>query len=294
MSCDNSLFVASQLLIDPGSTLPEIPVKRIHGNIGKSGISILVPPTNPRISQTETENWNVINHAKFDGKLQDCFNSTSLHISLTGYELDINQPGFHGNQDHDAKIVEAAISLHDQGKWVADLDIIKAGKVWKVITLRSSCKHTREERSAVAGIKPLASIDSWMEFLDPPLVSCIVRANSNYMARLAAASLAFQKAYDFCIASSETCWACVAAELSGENPTGLLPAPRLQISSDDEIDALYDSDNMEDSDVVERSDGEEQGSEVGFDDNQHDSEEPEMDREWNSAPKKQRKLVFIS
>jgi hypothetical protein len=279
----NSIYVASQLLVDPGLDLPEIPIRRIIGNIGKSGISILVPPINPKVLQKDLESWNVVAHERFDGKMQDSFQASSLHLSLTGYELDVDQVGVLGNQDHDAKIVEVAISLHDHGKWIADLDTIKASKTWAGITYRHiHCNHKGDIRLDASKVTSLVSVDTWMELLDQPLVNCIVRANGNAIARLAAASLAAQKLYDYRIVSSTTCWACVAAEMN--------PKPSTIFKIEPERDKKYDSDSMEDSDAEEWGEGQSSAQ------SSSESEEGDDDMPTGFLPKDQEsnaRLVFI-
>ncbi|ORY14332.1 hypothetical protein BCR34DRAFT_435005, partial [Clohesyomyces aquaticus] len=180
LSNHNCIYVASQLLIDPEQDLPDIPVRRIIGNMGKSGLSILVPPINPKVLQKDLESWKVVAHERFDGKIQDSFSASSLHISLTGYELNVDQAGVRGNQDHDAMIVEVAISLYDHGKWIADLDIIKASKTWADKTYGSgNCPHVGDTRLDASQVSALESVDTWMELLDQPLGNCIVRASGN-------------------------------------------------------------------------------------------------------------------
>lgn len=82
LSNHNSIYVASQLLMDPEENLPAIPIQRIVGNIGKSGLSILVPPINPKVPQKDLESWSVVAHEPFDGKVQDSFSASSLHLLL--------------------------------------------------------------------------------------------------------------------------------------------------------------------------------------------------------------------
>lgn len=160
----------------------------------------------------------------------------------------MDQVDVRGNRDHDAKIVEVAISLHDRGKWIADLDIIKASKEWADITYRNrNCNHNENAKLDASQIMSLVSVDTWMELLDQPLVNCIVRAKGNAMARLAAASLASQKLYSYRIVSTSTCWACVAASTNPAPPTIVS-----RVSNNDQ----YDSDSMEESDVEEWGEGE--------------------------------------
>ena len=49
LSSGNSLFVAAQLVSDPSDEVPDRVIKRIVGNIGSPGISLLVPPGSVRM-----------------------------------------------------------------------------------------------------------------------------------------------------------------------------------------------------------------------------------------------------
>jgi len=100
-------------------------MRRVIGNIGGPGITMLVPPANPLIREVGPENWNVVTYATYDGKREDSFQGTSLHLSFTGYNPPI-VIGEHGAQDAEVYILESAVSVHDHGKWVADLDVLKA------------------------------------------------------------------------------------------------------------------------------------------------------------------------
>jgi hypothetical protein len=86
-----------------------------------------VPPPNPKISDKALLHWKEVNHFPFDGNLEDCFQHTSIHLSFTKYEmpLDTNETNRH-MIDRPINRIESLISVHHQGKWVADLDILKA------------------------------------------------------------------------------------------------------------------------------------------------------------------------
>ncbi|KAF2015051.1 hypothetical protein BU24DRAFT_410730 [Aaosphaeria arxii CBS 175.79] len=217
ISCESNLYVSTLLLQDPQET-PNVPLTRITGNIGKPGLSVLASPTNPRVLQVNPDSWKVVAHEPFDGIAQDSFASTSLHLCLTGYELTFDL-GDRGSRDSDARIVEAAISLHDQGKWIADLDIVKASKVWKRYRGHPNCAHTDQQRSGPLKIDSLVSVDSWIEFLEQPLSSAIFRAQGNTLARLAAATPAEQKAYNAFIITPSSCWSCLVEYFTAHQQT---------------------------------------------------------------------------
>ena len=136
MSSGNSILVAEPLLRDPwlpwlrtGFTTewhfrPPF-VKQVLGNIGRAGVAFLVPPREPLVKSFDEREWQLINHDEFDGRAVDSFSSTSLHIRFTKAEFPIDT-GFSGGQDVEAFLIEAVVSVHDWGEWVADLDILKA------------------------------------------------------------------------------------------------------------------------------------------------------------------------
>jgi hypothetical protein len=127
LSSGNSIYVAAPLLCDPHEIPLEREVRRVVGNIGRPGLAFLIPPTEPKIRKPNNESWMHINHAPFDGKLEDCFQQTTIHLGFTAYNLPLRDDSQGDNIiDRPASLVETIISVHDRGQWVADLDIISA------------------------------------------------------------------------------------------------------------------------------------------------------------------------
>ena len=90
VSSGNSLYVSEALLEDP-SKIPQCPgIRHLVGNIGKPGVALLLLAKNPDIRQPDLESWEMINHMPFDGRIEDSFGGTSLHLSLTGDEMLLN------------------------------------------------------------------------------------------------------------------------------------------------------------------------------------------------------------
>ena len=208
ISNQNSIYIADTLLLDQSKAWTTCGIRRITGNIGKPGLSILIPPSNPKIREPSCDTWRVANEP-FDGTLQDSFSGTSLHLSLTGYELPLDS-GRHGLRDSECMFVETAVSLFDRGEWVADLDLLTAAEIWQKGCSQGPCTiHTAEEQSDTCRIRSLLCLDSWLSLLESPPSHSIVRAHQNPGARLAATCLALQKKYDFHILQSEPCWTCV-------------------------------------------------------------------------------------
>ena len=211
----SSIFVASELLLDPITGVPEVPVERMTGNIGKPGLAFLITPPNPKIRSIDYQSWNAINHEPFNGHHKDNFTSTSLHLSFTGYELPLDL-GQRGARVAPALFIETAVSIYDRGEWMADLDIMKSCKSWAGMKQKKYCAHNQQEKADMAFFMPLVCVDSWLEYLDQPLQNSVVRASGNAMARLAAAALAAQQSRTFLIIPEEACWQCLGLTVQAQ------------------------------------------------------------------------------
>ncbi|RYP49489.1 hypothetical protein DL768_004815 [Monosporascus sp. mg162] len=217
LATGNSIYVASAILSDPHEA-PYPLVRRVIGNIGRAGLCFMVPPANPKISPPSDQNWRIINHNDFDGKVEDNFENTSVHLSFTGYELGLRPSYTTVNSiDHAVKIVETAVSAYDGSKWVADLDILIAlngnnfplgnrfphgsrqicGSEGLGTGLSVACTRSQDafgEIAAAHGVSGITAIDNWDEILDPPQSAIIaVRAAGNWVARLALVTVCAEK-----------------------------------------------------------------------------------------------------
>lgn len=210
MSSGNAIYVADALIQDPiePNSYGLQGITRIIGNIGHPGVVMLAPPQAPLIRTENADSWRVIDHHKFDGKLENCFSGTSLHLSFTKYEIPLSVSV--GAVDADISMVETLISAHDQKNWVADLDVLSSLRCERLFKrLRPPyCKHADHDprpssENAAVQIgkvcgKQLVSIASWEELLDPPgdlggSTIAVVRAYDNWPARVATMSVCVQK-----------------------------------------------------------------------------------------------------
>ena len=186
----NSIFVIGVMLSDPFDNLAASSVKRIIGNIGHTGICMLVAPFEPKVRPLGNH-YNLVEHAAYDGKREDNFKGTSLHLSFTDWTLPLEVKGAEGRViDQEACLVESVISVLDSGNWVADLDILCID--FEALTrLRPShqCPGHPEGRADY----DYTSLDSWEELLDGPMGVEFFRAHGNWAARLAAVSILSQK-----------------------------------------------------------------------------------------------------
>ncbi|KAI1408068.1 hypothetical protein F5Y13DRAFT_205057 [Hypoxylon sp. FL1857] len=206
----DSLYIASALVQDPTTKAP-CPVKRFIGNIGRAGMAFMVPPKDPEIrSYDKIDEWYQYDHKEFDGTMEDCFEGTSLHLSFSEASQAVNVD-FSGGRDVEAYFLETLISVHDRETWIAELDILGA--------LRSPKERLVQE---LLGSKPcscgpdsargtkIISIDNFAEMIVPPRQAGIIRANGNWQARLAAASICIAKGYRVILKPEGTCWGCLS------------------------------------------------------------------------------------
>ncbi|EAT90362.1 hypothetical protein SNOG_02150 [Parastagonospora nodorum SN15] len=204
----NSIYVASALLSDPSIPPSGTPITRVFGNLGRSEMSLLVPPVDPRLAELDLSSWKHINHSHFTGRLQDCFSSTSLHLTFTDSE-DTVYLGNRGLRDRQVVFLEALVSIDDRGKHIGDLDILSMFSK-PTFEVQKSCSHTPEERADVLLGCRLIAIDNWDEFLDPPERAAIFRANGNWQARLGAAAAAIQMGMETLVLSAKRpCLQCL-------------------------------------------------------------------------------------
>ena len=209
----NSIFVIDAIISDPFETLAGNSVKRIIGNIGRTGICMMVAPFKPKIRPLGNQ-YNLVEHAVYDGKRENNFKGTSLHLSFTDWTLPLEVQGAKGRTiDQEAYLVESVISVLDSGKWVADLDILRID-FENLTRLRQSqqCPGHPNGRSDY----DYTSLDSWEELLDGPMSVGIFRAHGNWAARLAAVSILSQKeqAYAVGILGPEAfCLECLGSDL---------------------------------------------------------------------------------
>ena len=214
IASENSIFVIGALMSDPYDTIPPSQIKRIVGNIGRTGICLLVAPIDPKIRPLSNQ-YNLVNHATYDGKREDNFKSTSLHLSFTDWTLPLEGKGAGDRTiDQEVYLVESVISVMDSGKWVADLDVL-------CIDFESMTRMTTPQQCP--GHPTLqdydcTSLDSWEEFLDKPSSIGFFRAHGNWAARLAALSIMCQQGESHCVGilgPEKFCFECLNQAFDG-------------------------------------------------------------------------------
>ncbi|KAK3171567.1 hypothetical protein OEA41_003651 [Lepraria neglecta] len=128
------------------------------GNVGKTGLALLLSPRNTLMREPDLDTWELISHSRFDGKFEDNFRSTSLHLSLIRYEQPLNTQN-HGARDKEACYLEAVISAYDKGAWVADLDLLHLVN-GAVFYLGATCSHDEATKRDTSGLNGMTSIDN--------------------------------------------------------------------------------------------------------------------------------------
>jgi len=189
MSSGDSIYISEQLLCDPWEIIAGYKFRRALGNIGRTGVTMLIPPQNPMIRDIDPGSWKFINNANFNDLQEDHFERTSLHLSFTDFHrpLDLS---LRGEQDIRVGLLECIISVHDAGKWVADVDILAAMGSSKID--RVSVSHATDDVCQEDHSKEVISLENWDEILDMPSAVSVVRAWGNPSARLAVASVLAQ------------------------------------------------------------------------------------------------------
>lgn len=197
-------------MCDPYETPQPYELKRILGNVGKPGITMLVTPQNPMIREKNPASWTVMNDDAFNGFQEDHFGKTSLHLSFTDYHVPLFD-GYQGGQDSQVSVLESVVSVHDSGSWIGDVDILGAlahGRIQRMIP--DLCDH----HGAAVPTQRRISIECWDNVLDPPQTSFVVRANGNWVSRLALTAILVQNLNKtassniIMLCPPNVCWRC--------------------------------------------------------------------------------------
>lgn len=220
ISSGDSLYVAASLLGDPGEAIQPSEVRHVIGNIGRPGINLIVPPTEPQVLQLPADSWRVINRAPYDGTTSNCFSDTSLHLRFSDWSIAIDVgTSSQGRRDVEASLVEGFIQVNDNGRWIADLDILSAFKRGcsqfdHDYYYKPRCEHEKSPNKEynmgareLCDMYPMTAIESWEEFLERPEGPAVVRASKNWLARIATAALGVQR-HDRVLVGEEVCWEC--------------------------------------------------------------------------------------
>jgi hypothetical protein len=210
LGVEDSLFVAGAVLSDPSISDSASKVRHLIGNTGHSGMVFLVSPLEPRIRQAGYDPF-AVEHRIWDGTRRDDFSGTSLHLSFTEWKMPLDWENT-GEIDKEVFLLESIISVQHRGKWVADIDVLSLNDAERSVMI-SGCNGSCESNHP-SELSDVVTFSSWDELLDPPPTPGIFRAQGNWVARLAAASILCQQGQQHCLAiipEGFLCWKCFAA-----------------------------------------------------------------------------------
>lgn len=222
MSFGDSIYVSVRLLRDPGDTCTPHTARRLSGNVGKAGLILMVPPAKPMTRPSSASTWRFIDRDPYTGQFEDHFSGTTLHLSFSDWSIpiDVGAAG-HGRRDIEAQIVESLVSVFDQGKWVADLNILSAlskgsSQPDHEFFFRARCAHERTQMmfqpNSDVGLdnqNEIVVIRNWDEFLEPPDLPAVVLAVGNWEAKLALACIGISRGSRVFVNPDGVCRACL-------------------------------------------------------------------------------------
>jgi hypothetical protein len=171
------------------------------------------PQGSPMVRELDPSRWRVSSNGIFDGRAEDCFGGTSLHLSFTDYHVPMFQRDSRGQRDSQLTILECVISIRDAGVWVADLDVLRVldkSPIYRVST-PLSCHHIKTS----APLSRLVAVGCWEDVLDYPPGIIVVKANGNAVARLAVTAFLAQHPQrpaariSVCPSNTNLCWECI-------------------------------------------------------------------------------------
>ncbi|KAK5664008.1 hypothetical protein OQA88_222 [Cercophora sp. LCS_1] len=169
ISCAFLLIFPVQLVCDPWDQPRPFELKKITGNVGRPGLTLMLPPDEVIMRNHDPASWRAVSTTLFNGQQENYFSSTSMHLSFTKYQI----PFVAGNRrqiiDTQVHFVETVISVHDSGVWVGDVDILKAFRSEHCLRLDED--HDCDEESPgqeMPKIGDVISVESWHDILDPP------------------------------------------------------------------------------------------------------------------------------
>ncbi|KAK3294491.1 uncharacterized protein B0H64DRAFT_188735 [Chaetomium fimeti] len=212
---EDSIFVSEILLSDPSMDAEKLSIRHIIGNVGVPGMVCMVSPTEPRI-RSLGHDASLVSHAPYDGPLTEKFRGTSLHLSFTTWKIPLDWDST-GDIDQEIHLIESVVSVQDQGKWVADIDVLGV-ETDGLDIISFSCECESEPSSYAQNV---VSISSWEEFLDQPPCIGILQTKKNWAARLAAASILIQQGNGHTAAilkGGKLCWNCLREAYEDPEP----------------------------------------------------------------------------
>lgn len=188
---------------------------RILGNIGRPGCVMFFSVESPITSPLDASFWRVADPQIFDGAATDLFLNTSMHLSFTNWERPLEGFRSSGNQDVEIALIESVLSIRERARWIGDVDVLPAlrSNIIYRLSPQLPCRHSRSEPPQAH----MTSIECWDELREFSAGNVLVRANGNWIARLAATAYLAQSAERdrrgnirrITVCPSSVCWKCM-------------------------------------------------------------------------------------
>ncbi|KAK8070421.1 hypothetical protein PG997_010624 [Apiospora hydei] len=199
VSTDDSLYInpASLGNMSPYHTT-SLELRRVRGNVGRPGVSLIgwfTSGLETEWRQPRMDMWRVVNHNPFQGKLEDAFNSTSLHLNITGWSREFDFGG--NNCVPNGVFMEAIVTAHDQGTWLGDINIL--------------FQESLQMNHAAGG--PRCCRELGRAAYPHPVQPSVVMCHGNWQARITAAALSVKKGYRTLLFDGHGCWKCAFSHL---------------------------------------------------------------------------------
>ncbi|RKK97221.1 hypothetical protein BFJ71_g7433 [Fusarium oxysporum] len=105
LSSGDSIYLTSAMTTDPALVTARGEVRRVLGNLGRPEMVFLVSAAKPMLGGCDLSSWRMVDHEPFDGLLLNSFTSTTLHLTLTDFEMPIDI-GVRGLRDIQVVILE--------------------------------------------------------------------------------------------------------------------------------------------------------------------------------------------
>ena len=133
--------------------------------------------------------WRNISYKEFDGKQQNSFSRTSMHLTFTDYYVPMYD-GNRGGFENQVNFLESVIAVYDSGEWIADVDILSALRNLSIRRLGDlmPCNHARGRKPP----RSMIAVENWDEVLDRPAGNSVIQASGNWIARLAISAVLSQ------------------------------------------------------------------------------------------------------
>ncbi|CEF75870.1 unnamed protein product [Fusarium graminearum] len=212
-----------RLTCDPWDSPHAHELKRFTGNVGRSGLTLLIPPKTSMVMEREEMSWRLMSSSEFDGKSLNAFSKTSMHLSFTNYHVPLIQSDDVQEQSSQVFLLESVVSVYDAGHWIGDVDVLKCLTSPFIIYMSDSGCHGSHINHSFAGV---LSLETWDEVLDPPISDCVVRAQGSWLARLAILTIFVEARGEareahgelggtrMAVRSNNTCWECAGPSLN--------------------------------------------------------------------------------